>query len=116
MPKYTVESPLDHDGKRYEVGGSVTMEADQAKHLVDSGVLSTSKDKADPPPTPDPATVEQIVEAIGKLDKENKDHWMKSGAPQVKALEAVLDNLTVSAADRDAAWANYQEANKGDGK
>lgn len=56
----------------------------------------------------DAPTEEQIIEAIGKLDPDNKEHWTNSGAPQVVTLEGILGKQ-ISAAERDVAWAKAQE-------
>lgn len=50
-----------------------------------------------------------IVAAIGQLEPGNKDHWTQAGAPDVRALEAVLGGQ-ISAKDRDQAWAAAQKA------
>ena len=50
---------------------------------------------------------EEIVDAIGKLEDGNAEHWTKGGKPEVRALEAVL-NYDITAAERDAAWDAYQ--------
>ena len=56
------------------------------------------------------------VIAIGKLDRENPEHFTKSGVPRTDALEAILDRA-VSSDQRDAWWEDYQEAQKqGDGE
>lgn len=45
-----------------------------------------------------------IVAAIGALDKADATLWVASGAPNTKAIAAVT-GFDVSAAERDAAWA-----------
>ena len=47
---------------------------------------------------------EALVEAIRRLDRDDKTLWTQSGAPKVEALEAVL-GVDVAADERDAAWA-----------
>jgi hypothetical protein len=54
-------------------------------------------------------TEAEIVEAIGKLDKGNSEHWTNGGSPQVAAIEGILGKQ-ISAADRDAAWATMPES------
>ncbi len=39
MPKYTVASPLDHNGKLYQAGDIVSLDKAVAAPLVDVGVL-----------------------------------------------------------------------------
>lgn len=86
----------------------------QMKLLEDEPNLIITKsdsDKSDPP-----AKEELLVTAISKLDtdKANKGHWTGKGAPQTAALEAVLKEMlgksvTVSAAERNAAYETYQK-------
>ncbi|HHL35495.1 MAG TPA: hypothetical protein ENJ30_14140 [Desulfobulbaceae bacterium] len=53
--------------------------------------------------------VDQVVLAIGRLPIDDPDLWMKSGGPQIKALEADL-GVKVTAEVRDQAWQIYSEA------
>lgn len=39
MPKYTVDSPLRHDGEDYGIDDTVSMKAEQAEILLKQGVL-----------------------------------------------------------------------------
>jgi len=39
MPKYTVLSPVKHDGKRHNVDSTITLKADEGAALVALGVL-----------------------------------------------------------------------------
>ena len=41
--KYTVLSPVDFDGQRYEVGSEITLEPDVAKPLLAVSAISASK-------------------------------------------------------------------------
>jgi len=59
----------------------------------------------------EPVTVPQfdlLVDAIGTLDPSNSEHFTAGGKPQCDALEALM-NRPVKAAERDKAWADYQE-------
>lgn len=49
----------------------------------------------------------RILAEIAKLDPAVESNWLKSGAPDVKALEAVL-SFHITAAERDAAWEQHQ--------
>ncbi len=40
MPKYQVQSPLQHNGKRYEAGSTIELEAETAKPLLAQQVLT----------------------------------------------------------------------------
>ena len=50
----------------------------------------------------------RILSTIGALDKANPDHWTKDGKPQVEALEAASGIKDITAAERDAAWADFR--------
>jgi hypothetical protein len=49
-----------------------------------------------------PATQAEIIGAIGKLDKNNTEHWMENGDPMVAAIETVLGK-SIKAAQRNEA-------------
>lgn len=60
MPKYSVLTPVKHDGKRYGVGDKLTLKAEEAAELLGAGAISAADhdaaadkaaaDKAPPPP------------------------------------------------------------------
>ncbi len=50
----------------------------------------------------------RLINAIGQLDRENKEHFTAAGLPQTKALEEVVGE-DVSAAERDEAWQLFQD-------
>ena len=56
---------------------------------------------------------EKLIAAIDGLEKGNEAHWTQSGVPQVSALEAATGLADVTAAERDAAWEEYQAAKEG---
>lgn len=39
MPKYTVLSAVEHDGKRYEANGEIDLKEEQAKPLLEGGAI-----------------------------------------------------------------------------
>lgn len=51
-----------------------------------------------------------LVDAIGKLDAGNKEHFTDAGLPRVEALEAAAGIIEVTAKERNAAFAAYNEA------
>ncbi len=55
-----------------------------------------------------PAIDEALLAAITALDPENKAHFTNDGEPEVKALGELVARK-VSAAERDDAWARYQD-------
>ncbi|WP_417550123.1 hypothetical protein [Methylophaga sp.] len=104
MPKFNVDTKLEHDGEPYETGSSIELSKKQAEPLLAINAISVAgkSDKADP------FTQEQILEAMGALDKENEDLFTREGLPTTKALEDVLGG-SVSAEERNAAWAVFNE-------
>jgi hypothetical protein len=82
-------------------------EADELARKIKEQVAGGAK-RAEAAKDATPATRAEIVEAIGKLDKNNPEHWMKDGkTPQVAAIEHELGK-DITAADRDAAWSAMQ--------
>lgn len=104
MPKFIVNTKLEHDGEPYESGSSIELSKKQAEPLLAINAISVTG-KAD---KPDPFTQEQILEAMGTLDKENEDLFTGEGLPTTKALEDILGGR-VSAEERNAAWAVFNE-------
>lgn len=50
--------------------------------------------------------IDQICDAIEKLDPDNSEQWTNSGKPQVREVEAIL-GFDISAAERDQAWEQF---------
>ena len=50
----------------------------------------------------------KYMQAIDTLDPDNKDDFTESGKPEVNALKQLVEG-DVTAAERDEAWAHYQE-------
>ena len=46
MPKYTVKSPVKHDGKRYGVGEKITLKVEDAERLLANGAVEDDRDSA----------------------------------------------------------------------
>ena len=42
MPKYSVLTPVKHDGKRYGVGDKLTLKAEEAAGLLEAGAISAA--------------------------------------------------------------------------
>lgn len=56
----------------------------------------------------------KLIAAIAGLDPENRDHWIADGRPSTKAIEAATGLEEVSAAERDAAWVEFEKAKEED--
>lgn len=82
--------------------------AEDAKVLVDMGKAEWSDGSSQP----GQVSQAEIIEAIGKLDKSNHEHFTTSGKPSVKAIEVVLGGRQISAGERDAALAAMAEGHK----
>lgn len=108
--QYNVKEPLKHDGKDYAIGGTIDLTAEQAA-LLPIGTLeeapaaqaSTSKTA----PEDDATRLAAIKDAILALDTADKSMWLNDGRPDTKAISAVT-GWPVSAADRNAAWAELK--------
>ncbi len=102
MPKYTVKSPLHHDGKEYAIGATVEMDERAAASLA--GVVEPEAEKSPPAGPTDPA--ERLAASkteIGALDPNVKGLWTKDGRPNLDALEGRL-GWRPTAPERDQAW------------
>lgn len=96
--------PVKFDGALHPAGAVIEPPAKVAAQLLALGAIEPAPEAAAAPIDRD-----AIVGAIGKLDPENTDHWTQAGAPDVRALEAVLGGQ-ITAKARDAAWAEVQKA------
>lgn len=57
-----------------------------------------------PNPAPEPTPLlDEIVRAIGRLDRDDSSLWTRRGPPRVRAIEALLGRQ-ITSAERDAAW------------
>ena len=79
MPKYTVKSPLNHDGEEYAIGATVEMDERSAAQLV-----GTVEAAVEPPPPAGPIDpVERLAAvkgAIDTLDPNDKTAWTRAAA------------------------------------
>lgn len=86
----------------HHLGFEVTAEERDAAHDVfaqkrDLFASAEKKDYGSP-----------ILNAIRDLDPKVEAHWTQDGKPDARALSEILKQ-SVSAADRDAAWAEFQK-------
>ena len=103
MPKYTVKSPLNHDGEEYAIGATVEMDERSAAQLV--GTVEAAVEPPPPAGPIDPAErLAAVKGAIDTLDPNDKTAWTKGGSPSLDALEARL-GWRPAASERDQAWA-----------
>lgn len=108
------------DGMRvveYEKGQVVSLTESLAVVALEEKWVRPHK----PEPELDPAKLEKVAAVIGQLNPENEEHYTNAGTPDTRhpghpdtrALGALLD-FTPSAAERDAAFALFQEQQGGD--
>jgi hypothetical protein len=110
MKTYKTIEPIHHDGKPYAPGKQIKLEDEAAAPLIASGAISEEPIKNEPGKGPDDQATREaaIIEAIGKLNVDNKDLWLKDGRPDATALTTVL-GWSVTAAERDAIWAKIKQ-------
>lgn len=91
---YEIINPVQFKG-----GEVIGYDGDPPKAVLGGMVLMAEDDRG----SNGQAVVEDIMEAIGRLGKENPAHFTRDGKPMVPAIVDVLgENIT--AAQRDEAW------------
>lgn len=110
MPRFTVLAPIEHDGKRYRTGQSISLTEDQAEELSPYKVIGSAgaaatpaAPDADPTPLPEDFPARQALEAAGRatveslagLTVENLTAVKGVGEATAKQILAARDALTV---------------------
>ncbi|MDZ4282816.1 MAG: hypothetical protein U1C04_18880 [Hydrogenophaga sp.] len=80
MPKYTVLDPIKHGGKRLEIGAKLGLTAEQAKPLLDLGVIAPCDQQA----AADKAAAEQAAADKAAVEQAAAD---KAAAEQAAAAK-----------------------------
>lgn len=106
LPIVTVTRDKQGRRVRNRPGTPITLAADEADTLVKRwGEVKGPAIAAAKPAKPEgEALMGAIAEVIKDLDQDSEEHFTKSGAPIVSAIEKVL-GYDITAAERDAAWA-----------
>ncbi len=100
-----------HTDRRYEPGATIDLDEADASALIavqaiDAVAVGEVAGGSVAPA--DPAERQTaITAAIGQLDPNDPDVWLRDGRPDTAALAAIT-GWTVSAAERNAAWAAMQ--------
>ncbi len=101
--------------REYAPGDPIDLDASEAEELLSAEVISAHPpaDESDVvEPGPKEVDIDEAIDAIAHLDPDDNDCWTKTGKPQVGPLEDYL-GYDISAADRDAAWEQYQAKAQG---
>ena len=129
MSLFEVLSPIKFEGKIHKIGAFIECELQEMEEMIGLGhakeadpavIAAAEKAAADARQAAaeaaaqaekDAAAARQaaIVDAIGKLDPENADLWLRDGKPDTNAI-ADITGFAVSAADRNTAWGAVQAA------
>ncbi|MFZ5762839.1 MAG: hypothetical protein ACOY8P_07945 [Thermodesulfobacteriota bacterium] len=105
MPRINVTKPFRYAFEGHRVVDFGEGEQDVPAEVADLAVGEGWAETVNAAPASPPAdlTMAEIMEAIGKLDKDKAEMWCADGSPQVKALAEVLGR-EVTAAQRNDAW------------
>ena len=117
---YTALTKVNHDQEDYLAGSRIDLDDKQAKPLLDLGAIASGYDGKEQ--TPDPASgnppnkelteaekLDAVKAVLGSLNVDNAEIWTSTGKPNTAALTGIL-GFDVSAALRDAAWAEHKPA------
>ena len=100
---------LSEEDKKVLIASLTTMQPYQELILERIELLEELSEEA---PQQANSSEVSLVDAIGQLDPDDEALWLKStGAPSTEALEAIVDE-TVTAAERDQAWEEFQTLKK----
>ncbi len=99
MPKFIVNSKLEHNGQAYSADSEIELSKKAAEALLELNVISALSG-------PKEFTQEQILEAMAELDLENKDLFTADDVPTTKALEDILGG-NITAEQRNSAWEEF---------
>ena len=92
------------DGKDiHPPGALVEIEDKEAAGLIKAGKVREARS-----PSQVVVDLDDIVEAIGGMDKDDDVLWTKSHKPKTEVLSSILKK-EITAKERDAAWAIYQD-------
>lgn len=123
----SVLAPCDEQGNKIGGRDSETGQANdlaaelerlKARYGELEAELEMYKREASPPEDPTPTSItlapnrmDELVRAIGELERDNPDHFTRQGVPRVEVLEAFAQIPEISASERDEAWDRF---NSGD--
>ncbi|WP_027859249.1 hypothetical protein [Marinobacterium jannaschii] len=101
MKKFTCIADCTFEGRLFRAGepmawGGSTQDVPKHFRLNPGQKESVSKE-----PASDPGAnrKEAILKALQQLDHGNDEHWNQNGSPGVKAVEAIMNDKSVTAKD-----------------
>jgi hypothetical protein len=109
MKTYITTSPIKRDGKKLAAGQRVELSDAEAEELIGLEAIHPNPVEVASPGAGSATRLASIVAAIGKLDQADTSLWTGSGLPKTEVLAAATGG-PVSAAERDAAWAEFGKA------
>lgn len=99
----------DATAKRLEDEQMLEVSTDVPADYVAEAAAAPAAENIPVVPTDPAERATAIKAAIGTLNVDNGDLWMKGGEPRVPAIEAAL-GWKISAAERDTVWGEIQGA------
>lgn len=118
MKKFIARAPVTVLGRDYRSGDTFAADPAEVGGLVESGSAEpldgVAAEAVSLAPTDPAARKAAILDAIAQLDADNPDVWLRDGRPDAAAL-AEIAGWTVSAAERNAAWAAISPSPSGRG-
>ncbi|WP_026988736.1 hypothetical protein [Fodinicurvata fenggangensis] len=110
----TITLKIERGGSRLVAGKEASVKEAEAHRLVKAGRANWPAGNAAPKPAKPEgeALTAAISEAIGKMDRSDQEQMTAAGVPSTSALAQML-GYSVSAEERDAGWARFQEQNPG---
>lgn len=112
MDRYTVLTPLRHDGRCHESGGVVCLPPHQAASLLRVAAVAPHR-----PPRIDPSLGSEGEEVTDRpiqdrldrgLNPDDPTQWRRDGRPRTAVLTALLGHR-VSVEQRDRLWRQWKK-------
>lgn len=94
MKEFVCDTACTFGGRLFQVGDplTVTDDTEVPKHFrKTAGPVTEEASDSGPKMT--------LEEALASLDHDNDEHWTKAGAPLVKAVEKLMGDTSITAAD-----------------
>jgi hypothetical protein len=112
LKQYFANWNIKHNGDRFGIGDSISLNEKDAKGLLDTGAVrepiegDVKINSSGANELTDEQKFQKVYAAIGGLDKENKDNWIQNGAPDCNVLSDVVE-FDVSSGLRYHVWNKF---------